>query len=551
MAEDAFRVPSGSQSRRARVAAWTSTPEGRLAAVLLAAAAAWTLLILASPRFSFSFRWPRARLPIETAGLVVAGLAAALAYLRYTLDGARASLLVAVAFLALAANRLVFGVVLGPSSLGSQDAVYAWTAGRLAAGILLLAAALPGSQVPATRARPLLDLARTGGAALAALAGLHLALWLARDGLPALFSPEIDPALLTGPHPGLTGFAVGLGAVGTSLYLVAAAAHLGSRHPEVAGTSSLAPALVLAAFSHLHYTLLPTVFSPRISTGDLLRVTFSALLLLGLARDVRRTYLAERERGRQLAAAFEAERERVRELEELDRSRAELFGIVTHELVHPVAAIRGWALTLARRWDELGEEGRREAIARLDAEAVRLRDLAEDAARLPAFEAGAFHLALRDEEVRALVEEAVASSPGLRERLAVEVEEEAAGARVRADRARLLQVFRNLFSNALRHAGPDPEVRLTVRAAPEEVVFTVADDGPGIPPGEAERLFRPFARGPKAGEAGTAAGGPGAGLGLYICRRIVEAHGGRIWAEDHRARGAAFSFALPRTEARP
>ena len=160
MAEDAFRVPSGSQSRRARVAAWTSTPEGRLAAVLLAAAAAWTLLILASPRFSFSFRWPRARLPIETAGLVVAGLAAALAYLRYTLDGARASLLVAVAFLALAANRLVFGVVLGPSSLGSQDAVYAWTAGRLAAGILLLAAALPGSQVPTTRARPLLDLAR-------------------------------------------------------------------------------------------------------------------------------------------------------------------------------------------------------------------------------------------------------------------------------------------------------------------------------------------------------------------------------------------------------
>ena len=211
MAEDALRVPSGS-GWRAAFLAFRSTPEGRTVAVFLAAARAWTLLILMSPRFSFSLRWPRARLPIETAGLVVAGLAAALAYLRYTLDGARASLLVAVAFLALASNRLVFGVVLDPSSVGGQDAVYAWTAGRLAAGIVLLAAARPGSQVRATRARPLLDLARIGAASsrrpspLSASACVSWRSWTATGPSSSGSSPTSScirsPRSADGPHAG-------------------------------------------------------------------------------------------------------------------------------------------------------------------------------------------------------------------------------------------------------------------------------------------------------------------------------------------------------------
>ena len=105
------------------------------------------------------------------------------------------------------------------------------------------------------------------------------------------------------------------------------------------------------------------------------------------------------------------------------------------------------------------------------------------------------------------------------------------------------RVFCNLLENAAKYTPAGSTVTISARLSGEEVVTTIADDGPGLPPGREEALFEKFARGER--ESAT----PGVGLGLAICRAIVEAHGGRIWvdagngAREHR--GARFHFTLP------
>jgi two-component system sensor histidine kinase KdpD len=108
----------------------------------------------------------------------------------------------------------------------------------------------------------------------------------------------------------------------------------------------------------------------------------------------------------------------------------------------------------------------------------------------------------------------------------------------------LEQVFVNLLENAARHTRPGTPVEISATAGSNEVVVQVADRGPGIPPGEEERVFEKFHR------AGSTPGS-GVGLGLTICRGIVNAHGGRMWAEGRAGGGASFRFTIPITGTPP
>jgi len=111
--------------------------------------------------------------------------------------------------------------------------------------------------------------------------------------------------------------------------------------------------------------------------------------------------------------------------------------------------------------------------------------------------------------------------------------------RVSGDPDRLAQVFEILLSNALRHRGESPlRIHITAEKSDEEWLFTVRDNGPGIDTAYLERIFRPF-------ERLHAREGDGAGLGLAICRAIVERHGGRLWAESTPGTGSVFLFTLP------
>jgi two-component system sensor histidine kinase KdpD len=120
---------------------------------------------------------------------------------------------------------------------------------------------------------------------------------------------------------------------------------------------------------------------------------------------------------------------------------------------------------------------------------------------------------------------------------------------VRVDAARIEQVLVNLLENAAKHTPPGTRVRVRVDREPERLLVSVEDEGPGLPEGDPEQLFAKFHR----GNAESALGG--VGLGLAICRAIVQLHGGRIWAERRPPRkegeasgGAAFRFTLPLEE---
>ena len=112
---------------------------------------------------------------------------------------------------------------------------------------------------------------------------------------------------------------------------------------------------------------------------------------------------------------------------------------------------------------------------------------------------------------------------------------------VTGDRDRIAEVFEHLIGNALKFRGPDPPVvEISARRAPEGWVFSVRDNGVGIPGKYRDRLFTPFRR-LHGAEV------PGAGLGLAICRKVLDAHRGRIWVEDGDGMGVTFSFVLPET----
>jgi signal transduction histidine kinase len=105
---------------------------------------------------------------------------------------------------------------------------------------------------------------------------------------------------------------------------------------------------------------------------------------------------------------------------------------------------------------------------------------------------------------------------------------------------RLIQLFENLIRNALHHQGPEaPRVRIAAEERPEEWLFAVSDDGPGVEPEYLETIFKPFERLDVDRHCGP-------GLGLAVCRAIVTGHGGRIWCESSPGAGAAFLFTLPR-----
>jgi two-component system sensor histidine kinase KdpD len=114
---------------------------------------------------------------------------------------------------------------------------------------------------------------------------------------------------------------------------------------------------------------------------------------------------------------------------------------------------------------------------------------------------------------------------------------------VAVDAVLVEQLLVNLLENAAKYAGPDAHVRVGARAEAGAVLVEIRDDGPGLPRGREDRIFEKFYRGPSPER--------GFGLGLAICRAIVTAHGGRIWAESASPQGAVFRFTLPVGEAPP
>jgi PAS domain S-box-containing protein len=232
----------------------------------------------------------------------------------------------------------------------------------------------------------------------------------------------------------------------------------------------------------------------------------------------------------------------IRDVTEVRRGRTmrdAFIGVLSHELRTPVTTIYGNSKLLARPATRLEDETRREILADIEGEAERLYRLVEDLLVLARFERAPDRVGrepvLMQRVVPIVIRSERARFPGNR----FESRIEPGLPTVQADPTYVEQVVRNLISNAAKYGGAEKTVRVEVASGTDEVAVSVFDEGPGFPEHEAARLFELFYRSPKtAGMAG------GAGIGLFVCRRLIEAMGGRMWARQRPNGGAEFGFAL-------
>ncbi len=236
----------------------------------------------------------------------------------------------------------------------------------------------------------------------------------------------------------------------------------------------------------------------------------------------------------QQLSATEAEREMA------EGARRDLIAAVSHDLRTPLTSLRLLADALA---DDVGDqETRATYLTRMSVHISSLSSLVEDLFELSRLEAGEIRWSMQRVALDELVEETVEAMRSAAETRRVVVRAEVNGevAPARADPEKLQRVLFNLIHNAIRHTPADGSVTVAAHSDGECVEVEVADTGEGLAPDERERAFEPFFRG---GDQG-ARSAEGTGLGLTICRAIVEAHGGRIWFAESE-RGARVRFSLP------
>jgi two-component system sensor histidine kinase KdpD len=246
---------------------------------------------------------------------------------------------------------------------------------------------------------------------------------------------------------------------------------------------------------------------------------------IGLALEVDRLY----EEARQ--ALLEAEKERL---------RASLLSSVSHDLRTPLAGIIGSATTLLES-SAPGSAKSRELLENIQTEGERLSKLVHNLIETTRLESGEVRLRKEPFTIEELVGSALArlEKPLEGRKVSTDVPEDLP--LVPLDSVLIEQVLVNLLDNACRHTPPGTPIELSAALEGTAVKLEVEDHGPGLAPGEQSRVFEKFyhASSPAAG----------AGLGLAICKAVVEAHGGRIWAENRLGGGASFQFTLPIKEA--
>ena len=225
--------------------------------------------------------------------------------------------------------------------------------------------------------------------------------------------------------------------------------------------------------------------------------------------------------------------------------RETFIGVLSHELRTPVTTIFGGAKLLARSSSTLDEETQRGIFRDIHDEAERLQRLVEDVVALNRFGDEAGEVGAEPVLLQRLIPRVVKSEEDRWPGVTFAVDLAPGVPTVTADPTYVEQVLRNLLSNAAKYGGAGSIV--TIVAEPSEgvgtdereVIVRVLDDGPGFPAEETNRLFELFYRSP--GTAGTASG---AGIGLFVCARLMSAMGGRIWAAPREGGGAEFGFAL-------
>jgi two-component system sensor histidine kinase KdpD len=218
--------------------------------------------------------------------------------------------------------------------------------------------------------------------------------------------------------------------------------------------------------------------------------------------------------------------------------RDTFIGVLSHELRTPVTTIFAGSKVLAREEDALAPETRREIFGDIVMEAERLHRLVEDVIAMTRFGESEGEVGNEPVLIQRVLPAVIRSEgtrwPGVDFRMDLPTGLPTAF----ADPTYVEQVIRNLLSNAAKYGGPGTTVDVVAKAEGDELQVRIIDNGPGFPPEESDRVFELFFR------SGATSAATGAGIGLFVCARLIRAMGGRIWASPRPDGGAEFGFTL-------
>ena len=262
-------------------------------------------------------------------------------------------------------------------------------------------------------------------------------------------------------------------------------------------------------------------------------------LSIGVGRQIG-MLMARREAEEDLRRAHAELEAKARELARSNEELQQFAYVASHDLQEPLRMVSSYTQLLGRRYASHLDADAREFMGYIVEGSARMKQLIEDL--LAYSRVGTRVREFRDVSSEAALAKALANLRGAQERTNAAVTHDPLPA-VRGDEGQLTQLFQNLVGNALKFRGPDdPRIHVSARAEEGAWLFSVADNGIGLDPQYAERIFLMFQRLHNREEY------PGTGIGLAICKKIVDRHGGRIWVEGRPGTGCIFFFTLPMKE---
>jgi signal transduction histidine kinase len=223
----------------------------------------------------------------------------------------------------------------------------------------------------------------------------------------------------------------------------------------------------------------------------------------------------------------------------LDSLQDDFIAMISHELLTPLGFIKGYATTLLREDIQWDDTSRHEFLQIIDEESDRLRELIDNLMDSSRLQAGTLRMNMQPLRLDMLLKDMATRARSRDETLKIDVAIKQPGLIIQSDPARLAQVFDNLLTNATKYA-PGSPIEIVLDRPEALARISVIDHGPGIPPEHMPNLFKRFFRVP-----GQNTSIRGTGLGLYICRQIVQAHGGEITVSSQPGKGTTFYIHLP------
>lgn len=224
---------------------------------------------------------------------------------------------------------------------------------------------------------------------------------------------------------------------------------------------------------------------------------------------------------------------------QLERLQDDFVATVSHELRTPLGFIKGYATSLLREDANWDEETQREFLLIIDEETDRLKELIDNLLDSSRLQSGSLRMEFQPMRIDTMLKELKLRARSFSEDLDVQVNLVAAPLKIEADATRLAQVFDNLLSNAIKYA-PDSTITITLNSQDDHAHIEFNDQGPGIPTEDLPNIFTRFYRVPSRNKSVR-----GTGLGLFICRQIINAHQGEITAVSKLGEGTTFHIYLP------